>query len=622
MTTYDRLAKDIIEAVGGKENILSLTHCVTRLRFQLQDETKAQDSILKNMDGVITVMKSAGQYQVVIGNHVKQVYETILPLLELEGAVTTEVPVKKKFFDAILDTISGIFQPVLGIMTAAGMLKGFNALFQSLHWYSSTDGFSIFMNTIGDAFFLYFPIILGYTSAKKFKLNPFLGLVIGAALCYPAIQSTTLATMGEPLYTLLEGTPFVSPVYTTIFGIPLIALDYTSTVVPVILVTFMAAKVEKIFNRYTPQNIKFFFVPMVTIFISLFFGFLIIGPVATFLAKFIANAMLDLRALSPTLAGFLIGGLWQILVIFGIHWGLLPIYINNIATMGFDNIMAPFFATTFAQTAVVLAIYCKTKDKKMKEMALPAAISGFFGITEPAIYGITLPMKKPFIISCIASAIVGAYYGFANLSEFIVGGIGIFEFPSFIQPGSSDLSNMMIAAIGVIIAVIISFIATFLLYKDKEVSLKEKVSQVIEGEVIPLEKVEDEAFAKGLMGDGLAINPRKGEVKAPFSGVVSALFPTKHAIGLTSDNGLEVLIHVGMNTVQLGGKYFESLVSVGDRVKAEQILLYFDIEKIEKEGYSLVTPVIITNTNRYASINKLGLTGGNILLEVEERVKQ
>lgn len=622
MTTYDRLAKDIIEAVGGKENILSLTHCVTRLRFQLQDETKAQDSILKNMDGVITVMKSAGQYQIVIGNHVKQVYETILPLLELEGAVTTEVPVKKKFFDAILDTISGIFQPVLGIMTAAGMLKGFNALFQSLHWYSSTDGFSIFMNTIGDAFFLYFPIILGYTSAKKFKLNPFLGLVIGAALCYPAIQSTTLATMGDPLYTLLEGTPFVSPVYTTIFGIPLIALDYTSTVVPVILVTFMAAKVEKIFNRYTPQNIKFFFVPMVTIFISLFFGFLIIGPVATFLAKFIANTMLDLRALSPTLAGFLIGGLWQILVIFGIHWGLLPIYINNIATMGFDNIMAPFFATTFAQTAVVLAIYCKTKDKKMKEMALPAAISGFFGITEPAIYGITLPMKKPFIISCIASAIVGAYYGFANLSEFIVGGIGIFEFPSFIQPGSSDLSNMMIAAIGVIIAVIISFIATFLLYKDKEVSLKEKVSQVIEGEVIPLEKVEDEAFAKGLMGDGLAINPRKGEVKAPFSGVVSALFPTKHAIGLTSDNGLEVLIHVGMNTVQLGGKYFESLVSVGDRVKAEQILLYFDIEKIEKEGYSLVTPVIITNTNRYASINKLGLTGGNILLEVEERVKQ
>ncbi len=621
MGKYNQLAQDIVTQVGGKENVRTLTHCVTRLRFQLKDEGLANDEVLKNMDGVVTVMKSAGQYQVVIGNHVSQVYDEVLPLLGLEvnkESDDTEIP-KKKLFDALIDTISGIFQPVLGVMSAAGMLKGLNALFVALGWYASTDGFSILMNAIGDSMFLFLPIMLGYTSAKKFNLQPFLGLVIGAALCYPAIQATNLSSAGEPLYTLFEGTIFASPVYISVFGLPLIALDYTSTVMPVILIAYIASKFEKWFNKWIPETLKFFFVPMLTMFFALSLGFLVIGPLATFVSNIVAQGIIGVRNISPLVAGALTGGFWQVLVIFGVHWGLIPVYMNNIATIGYDNIMSPFFGTTFAQTAVVFAMMLKTKDKKLKALSVPAIISGIFGITEPAIYGITLPRKKPFIISCIASAISGAFFGLFNLREYIMGGMGIFEFPSFIEPGSSDLANLWVGVIGVLIAMVVAFVLTLIFWKDEaEVTETEKtVVQPIEGEVLPLEMVEDAAFSQGLMGDGLAINPRKGEVKAPFNGQVTVLFPTKHAIGLTSDSGVELLIHVGMDTVSLGGEHFESFVKVGDKVKTGQKLLAFDMEAIANQGLSLVTPVIITNSAEYASIEKPGLEGGQTLLEIK-----
>lgn len=621
MGKYNQLAQDIVTQVGGKENVRTLTHCVTRLRFQLKDEGLANDDVLKNMDGVVTVMKSAGQYQVVIGNHVSQVYDEVLPLLGLEAnkeSGDAEVP-KKKLFDALIDTISGVFQPVLGVMSAAGMLKGLNALFVALGWYASTDGFSILMNAIGDSMFLFLPIMLGYTSAKKFNLQPFLGLVIGASLCYPAIQATTLSSAGEPLYTLFKGTIFASPVYISVFGIPLIALDYTSTVIPVILIAYLASKFEKLFNKWIPETLKFFFVPMLTMFFALSLGFLVVGPLTTFVSNIVAQAIIGVRNISPLVAGAITGGFWQVLVIFGVHWGLIPVYMNNIATIGYDNIMAPFFGTTFAQTAVVFAMMLKTKDKKLKALSVPAIISGIFGITEPAIYGITLPRKKPFIISCIASAISGAFFGLFNLREYIMGGMGIFEFPSFIKPGSSDLANLWVGVIGVLIAMVVAFVLTLIFWKDEaEVAETEKtVIQPIEGEVLPLEMVEDAAFSQGLMGDGLAINPRKGEVRAPFNGQVTVLFPTKHAIGLTSDSGVELLIHVGMDTVSLGGEHFESLVKVGDKVKMGQKLLVFDMEAIASQGFSLVTPVIITNSAEYASILKPGLEGGQTLLEVK-----
>lgn len=632
MGKYEQLARDIITHVGGKENISSLTHCVTRLRFQLKDESKADDDILKNMDGVVTVMKSAGQYQVVIGNHVSMVYADACELAGISEANSqSEKTQHKNIFDALIDTISGIFQPILGIMTAAGMLKGLNALFLALGWYADGSGTAIFMNTIGDALFMYLPVMLGYTSAKKFGLKPFVGLVIGAALCYPAIQLSALSSGGDPLYVLFSGSLFESPVYMDIFGIPMIALDYTSSVVPVILICYFASKVQNGFNRIIPETLRFFFVPMFTLFIALLCGFLVIGPVATFASNLIAGGIMSIRDFSPMLAGALVGGFWQILVIFGLHWGFIPVYINNIATIGFDNVMMPFFGATFAQTAVVIAIMIKTRDKKLKSLCVPAAISGVFGITEPAIYGITLPRKKPFIISCIASAIAGAYFGFANLREFIMGGMGIFEFPAMIDPATNSLDSLYVGVIGAIAAMVIGFVLTMIFFKDdknedtkeektsqptSELLDKEVISMPIQGKVLPLSEVKDSAFSQGIIGKGLAISPSLGEVTSPVNGVVTTLFPTHHAIGITSDSGVEVLIHIGMDTVQLEGKFFTPHISQGDHVSIGQKLMSFDMKGIQDAGYSLITPVVITNSTNYLDVLETGLNSQEDLLTI------
>lgn len=631
MGKYEQLANDIIKHVGGKENILSLVHCITRLRFQLKDESKADDDILKNMEGVVTVMKSAGQYQVVIGNHVPAVYADVCEAAGITVSTQEETREHKNVFDALIDTISGIFQPILSIMTAAGMLKGLNALFLALGWYTDTSGTAIFMNTIGDALFMYLPIMLGYTSAKKFGLKPFVGLVIGAALCYPAIQQSTLSGGGEPLYTLFAGTLFESPVYMDIFGIPVITMDYTSSVVPVILICFFASKCQKQLNKLIPETLKFFFVPMFTLFIALLCGFIVIGPIATFASNLIAEGIMNVRNFSPMLAGALVGGFWQVLVIFGLHWGFIPIYINNIATMGFDNVMMPFFGATFAQTAVVIAMLIKTRDKKLRALCVPAAISGIFGVTEPAIYGITLPRKKPFIISCIASAIAGAYFGFANLKEFIMGGLGIFEFPAMIDPATNNMDSLYVGIIGAILAMLVGFILTMLFFTDdkaadtieaKDASVsedlldKEIIAMPLHGEILPLSNVKDAAFSQGILGKGLAIEPDQGKVVSPVNGVITTLFPTYHAIGITADSGVEILIHVGMDTVQLEGTHFHPVIQQGERVTVGQKLLEFDMEEIRKAGYSLITPVVITNSSQYLDILETGLKSSEELLTV------
>lgn len=636
MGKYEQLAKEIVKNVGDKDNIASLTHCVTRLRFQLLDEGKANDDVLKKMDGVVTVMKSAGQYQVVIGNHVGEVYADVCEAAGIGEGNLKEAPAEKKnIFDAFIDTVSGIFQPVLGVMSAAGMLKGLNALFTAFGLYTGDSGFAVLLNVMGDAMFMFLPVMLGFTSAKKFNLKPFVGLVIGSALCYPAIQASTLAAAGGPLYTIFTGTAIESPVYLEVFNIPLIAMDYTSTVIPVILICYLASKCEKLFTKIVPDFLKFFLVPMLTLFISLLLGFLVIGPVATFASNMIAQGIMAVRGFSPMLAGVLVGGFWQILVIFGVHWGIIPIYMNNIATLGFDNVMTPFFAATFAQTAVVAAIMIKTKDKKLKNLCIPASISGFFGVTEPAIYGITLPRKKPFIISCIVAAAAGGYYGLMDLREYIMGGLGIFEFPSFINPADNSFGDVYVAAIGVVAASILAFAATMIFWKDdvteealkeeekeqkaaegKALLAKETIAMPVDGKVIPLSEVQDAAFSQGILGKGLAVEPVKGVVTSPVNGTIAALFPTKHAVGITSDTGIELLIHIGMDTVQLEGKYFTAFIKEGDRVTTGQKLVEFDMEKISSEGFSLVTPVVVTNTADYLDILESGLTNPKEFLTV------
>lgn len=624
MGKYEQLAKEIVKNVGGRENIQSLTHCVTRLRFQLEDESKAKDDVLKSMDGVVTVLKSAGQYQVVIGNHVSKVYEDVCDIAGISSESENKNSENKsnKPLDKIIDVISGIFQPILGVLTAAGMIKGFLALFSAIGWVSAESGTYMILNAIGDAIFMYLPVILGYTSAKKFGLKPFVGLLIGITLCYPAIQQGTLSTTLKPLYTLFEGTSFASPVYLEFLGLPIISMNYTSTVIPVILICFIATKFQNLFEKIVPEIVKFFFVPMLTLLFSLVLGFILIGPIATYASTIVTNGIIAVRGFSPLIAGAIVGLTWQVLVIFGIHWGFLPVYINNISTLGYDNVMMPFFGTTFATTAVVIAIMVKTKDKKLKRLCIPSAISGVFGVTEPAIYGILLPLKKPFIISCIASGVAGAYYGYADLKEFIIGGLGIFEFPAMIDPATKNMDSVIVGAIGMVIAMVIAFVLTLILYKDKaedkvedkkEVvkSLnkeKETLKMPIEGEVVKLSEVSDDAFAQGIIGKGVAIIPSKGLVKSPVKGTVTTLFPTYHAIGITSDMGVEILIHVGMDTVNLQGKHFSPKINQGDRVEIGDELLQFDIKAIEEAGYSTVTPIVVTNYDQYFDVIESGLT--------------
>ena len=634
---YEQLAKDIIENVGGKENVNSVVHCITRLRFKLKDEGKANTDVLKNMEGVVTVMKSGGQYQVVIGNHVSDVYKAVAEI----GGFQNQSPVeddgdKKKqgVFNSFIDIISGIFTPTLGVLAATGMIKGFNSLFVALGWFSDKSGTYQILNAVGDALFYFFPIFLGYTAMKKFGGNHFIGMAIGAALVYPTLSGLSA---GNPLYTLFAGTMFESPIHITFLGIPVILMSYSSSVIPIIISTYVAAKLENWLKKVIPDVVKLFLVPFFTLIIIVPLTFIVIGPIATWAGQLIGQLTLWLIGLSPIIAGVFLGAFWQVFVIFGLHWGLIPIAINNIMVMGQDTILSLIFPATFAQIGAVLAIMLKTKDKKLKSLSIPAFISGIFGVTEPAIYGITLPRKKPFIISCIAAAIGGGIIGAFNVKGYIMGGLGIFAFPSFIHPKDGITMGLWGAAIGALAAFILGYILTTLFggkEKKSEVVVEsttpqqkqavdhlknEIISSPFNGEVKALSELKDAAFASGALGKGVAIEPSEGKLVSPVSGTISALFPTNHAVGITTEEGAEILIHIGMDTVQLDGKYFSAHTTQGAHVEKGQLLIEFDVEKIKGAGFLLTTPVVVTNHEHYnlALTNEKQVKAGNRLIELQ-----
>lgn len=636
---YEQLAKDIIQNVGGRENINSVVHCITRLRFKLEDESKANTEVLKNMDGVVTVMKSGGQYQVVIGNQVPDVYKAVVKV----GNFSSEEPVKEEksdanLFNRFIDIISSIFTPVLGVLAATGMIKGFNALFVVLGWIDSTSGTYQILNAIGDSLFYFFPVFLGYTAIKKFGGSPFIGMTIGSALVYPTLSGLTV---GEPLYTLFAGTLFESPVFITFLGIPVILMTYSSSVIPIILAAFFASKVEKGFKKIIPDVVKTFIVPFATLLVVVPLTFIIIGPVATWAGQLLGQATLGIYSLSPIITGLFLGGFWQVFVIFGLHWGLVPIMINNLTVSGADPLVAMSFAASFAQIGAVLAVWIKIKDQKMKTLSIPSFISGIFGVTEPAIYGVTLPLKKPFIISCIGSAVGGAIIGFSQSQFYMFGGLGVFGFPAFIDPAGGLTFGFWGSIIAAIVAFVLTFVLTLLFgmpkasqqaqetptaAADNQKLEQEVISSPLQGIVKSLSDIKDDAFASGALGRGIAIEPVEGKLYAPVSGTVSALFPTKHAIGITTDSGASILIHIGMDTVKLNGKYFTSHIVQGAHVVKGQLLIEFDLEQIKREGFSIETPVVIINSDQYLTItttdNKRINCGETLItLDIEPWVK-
>ena len=625
MRKYEELAKAIIKNVGGKDNVISLAHCYTRLRFKLHDEKKAATEVLKDMDGVVTVVQSGGQYQVVIGNEVGDVYDEIVKSQGIDGAsseAADEAPDKNmSLLDKFVDIVSGIFTPILGVLAASGMIKGFTALFVALSWVDAKGGTYQILQTIGDGLFYFFPIFLGLTAARKFKMSEFSGMAIGAALVYPALS---VIMKGEPLYQMFAGTMFSSPVQIEFLGTPVILMNYASSVIPIIVAIYFGAKVEHALLKIIPSMVKGFMVPFFTLLIVIPATFLVIGPISTWAGQLVGAAATGIFNFSPILAGLFIGAFWQVFVIFGLHWGLVPIMINNISISGADPIVAMSFAASFAQTGVVLSILIKTKNKKLKALSIPAFISGIFGVTEPAIYGITLPRKKMFVISCVGAAIGGALLGFFHAQFYMVGGLGIFAYPSFVNPVTSDMSGMKSAMMISVLALLFGFVMGYPFYHDekeeeKSCIVKKDGNKILEkeiltspliGEVMALEEVPDEAFSSGVVGRGVAILPSEGKVIAPADGTVMTIFPTGHALGLITDKGTEILIHIGIDTVKLNGQYFQAKVKQGDTVKRGQVLVEFDLEKIKAAGYPVITPVLITNFQQYLDI--IGTEKGNI----------
>ena len=614
MSKYENLAKEILENVGGKENINSLTHCVTRLRFRLKDESKANDEALKNNPGVVTVMKSAGQYQVVIGNHVPLVYVDVCELAGISnGTQQVEEEAPQGLFNKLIDIISGCFQPILGPLCAAGIIKGLNALLVFILGSSfNNSGTYMILNAIGDSIFNFLPIILGYTAAKKFNVNVIVGMIIGATLCYPTIQTDTLSAAGKAIGTL----PFIGSYYTKFIGIPFVSGNYTSTVVPVICIVALAAQIQKIAKKFVPEMLQNFFVPFFVLIISLPIGLLVIGPVVSLLTTVLSNMFAGLYAFSPIVTAFVIGALWQCLVIFGLHWALVPMAMVNIGNLGYDTILPGMLGTTFAATGVLAAMYLKLKDENKKALAIPGVISAFCGVTEPAIYGFLLPEKTPFVFSCIGGAVGGAIMGTVAVKQYVIGGLGIFSVVNFISP-KGNATGMIISLIAGAVSLVVGFVLTMIFYKtnDQQVENKEvtkleeeTILAPIKGEVKPIEESSDAAFASGALGKGVVILPEEGKVYAPVTGTVTVLFPSLHAIGITSDAGIELLIHIGINTVQLNGEGFTAHIKQGDQIKQGQLLVEFDMNKIKEAGYSLETPVLVTN---YADLKEVKNTNAS-----------
>lgn len=634
---YEALAKTILQDVGGRDNVNSVAHCTTRLRFKLKDIKKANDDDLKDTDGVVTVVKAAGQYQVVIGNEVADVYEAVLKEGKLAGG--GEVPDDygedddTRFIDKAIALISGIFQDILGPLSAGGIIKGLVVMCAAFGWLSTTSGAYQILYAIGDSIFYFLPIFLGVTTARRFRMNQFIGLAIGAVLTYPSIVAFT--TSKTVLGALFKGTAFASEIHTSFFGIPVVTMNYTSTVLPVIAAVWFGSVIEHWANRWVPTVIKTFIVPVVTMVITLPVTLIVIGPITTWVGDAIGATMSAVYGFSPIFAGIVMGAVWQVLVIFGVHWGIVAVTTADLATLGYDPILGLTCMVCYAQIGVVLAIIRQTKDQNLKKNAIGAFFSGLFGVTEPSIYGVTLPRKVPFILSCIGGAVSGGIIGAFGSRLYMLPSMGIFAIPAYANPKGMDTMQM----IGVVAAGVIAFIVGFALqilfgkkyvdqeYNEKQAKKAELVDQEVvkgtklvsplDGTVMPLAEVKDEVFSSGAMGQGVAVEPTNGLLRAPADGKMVMTFATGHAVGMKSNDGAEILIHIGMDTVNLQGKGFETLVQKGQEVKAGDPLVKFDIDAIKEAGYTVTTPIVITNSKEYGQVRQVAFgevkTGDKIL---------
>jgi len=593
MADYAKTAAGVLKGVGGEENVQSLVHCMTRLRFVLKDDAKADAAALKATPGVITTAQAGGQYQVVIGNEVPEVFAEIGKISRFGGsgdAAPAEDEPRGNLFNRFIKMISSIFTPVLWALAGTGLLKAFLAAAATFGWIDTASSTYLVLNALSDAFINFLPLALAITAARYFKAAEFTSLAIAGALVYPTI---TAAVGAEGL---------------TFFGIPFTMVSYVSSVIPIIIVVWLQSHAEKFLYAKLPTAIRRFVTPMIVVLIGVPLVFVVIGPISALLSGWVGGGIGWLFANVPVIGGAVMGGLWQVFVIFGLHWGMVPLFTLEFQTTGQIMLIAPVFAAVLAQAAAVAGVWVRTRNSRLRSLAAPATLSGFLaGVTEPAIYGINLPLKRPFAFGIVGGVVGGAILSLGGVfsTSFVVpSGLAI---PALIGNG-----NMVMLAIGLLAAIVIPFLLVVLVgFKDPEEgetvaaeSTDVRVLSPIDGTVVALSEVPDAAFADGSLGDGVAILPRSGAVYAPFDAVVVAAFPTGHAVGLRAADGAELLIHIGIDTVRWGGEHFSLKVTQGQEVKAGDLLVEFDGDAIERAGYDLTTPVIITNPDLYPEVGE------------------
>lgn len=596
--TEKELASTLLMLVGGKQNIVAVEHCMTRLRFNLKDSSQADTQKILNIQGIISVVDKGGQYQIVIGNTVKDVYKEFIKLGDFQNNEISDE--KKGIVNKILDTISGIFIPIVPALAGAGMLKALLALLTMLKVVAPDSQTYQFLNFMGDSVFYFMPIIIAASASKKFHVNQFVAMGIGAILMHPTFMN--MIAVAKESQTGLE-----------IFGLPVSLVSYSSSVIPIILAIWFMSYVEPITDRYMPKSIRIFMTPLITMLVVGIATLVAIGPLGNICGQLLGDAIGMLNHYVSWLVPLLVGTFTPLMVMTGMHYGLIPIGINLLATTGFDTVAGPgMMVSNIAQGGASLAVAFRCKNTEIKSLAASAGISAVCGITEPAMYGISLRFKKPLIAAMIGGGAAGLFIGIMGVGRYAQVSPGLFALPSFL--GEKGISNLIYAIIGCAIAFIVSFIISFILGIDepkedvklneqKEIKLDdEEIFAPLKGQVISLDKVNDSVFSSGSLGKGMAIIPSEGKIYAPADGTISAFFETGHAIGVTSKHGAEILIHVGIDTVNLKGKYFYPKVKQNEQVKKGELLLEFDLNKMKEEGYDCTTMIIVTNSQQYTSV--------------------
>ena len=599
---YEKLAVDIVDAVGGKENIVNATRCATRLRLVLKETPKDANKKVSGLTGVITVVENNGQFQVVIGTHVGKVFDKVQTLVDLDETSSEDAP-KGSIVNRVIATMSAVFAPFIYILAAAGLLQGCLIIINMINpGFASTGTYEV-LSFISWAPFTFLPIFIAITASKHFKCNTFIAVACCAALVSPDWASIASRIAGGEAVTFL--------------GIGLAETTYTSTVLPPLFLVLALSYLEKFVDKIIPEVVKSLFTPFICILIMVPLTILVIGPVSDGVATAIANGYNALYNFAPVIAAAVIGGFWQVVVIFGVHWGVTPMVLANFDMYGQDTFQAFQTMAVVAQMGAAFGVFLKSKRQETKSVALSAGITGIFGITEPTIYGVTLRFKKPFICACISGAVAAAVASFFNSVYYVYAGLpGLLTVVNAIGANPTSIVGELIGcAIAIIGSIVLVQIVGFdegqasdeENQENEEVKAMDEVSATVlagtkeiksplSGKVIALSEIDDPVFAGGAMGNGIAIEPTDNKVYAPFDGEIEFIAESKHAIGLKSEDGVELLIHVGMDTVQMDGKGFDVKVKANEKVKAGELLLEFDKEGIQKAGYSLITPVVITNS--------------------------